>query len=321
MKRAFGNNRRMGGGGGMMRKAIGRAVGVNNGGVQEPVTTRPNNSKAINSVLSLSTCSSNASSVAATGGANHQISPLSYHSHNNSSSYFDSSNDLWDWETIDDGFEDDGIGHGGDRFVFGPVPSKDEVEDAVSSIHHFLGPASYYQLMGHGFSSESETSSPPSSEHDWLEPSLPLANTSMHQGGVVDAFRLLQTQPSIQRAVVSLSTDKAVWDAVLNNNVVRELRDTYEAENKLEKIDGTSGTDAKSVLSWILDNSKATLMEIIKMLTDVFQPSEMEKDKVREAEAETTTTARRDEFQERLKSSLLLSIVVLLIVVMTRARA
>lgn len=29
--------------------------------------------------------------------------------------------------------------------------------------------------------------------------------------------------------VVSLSSDKAVWDAVLNNEVVRELRESYAA--------------------------------------------------------------------------------------------
>jgi hypothetical protein len=36
-------------------------------------------------------------------------------------------------------------------------------------------------------------------------------------------------QLSAQKMVVSLSSDKAVWDAVLNNAVVRELRETYYA--------------------------------------------------------------------------------------------
>lgn len=34
---------------------------------------------------------------------------------------------------------------------------------------------------------------------------------------------------SAQRMVMSLSSDKAVWDAVMNNEVVRELRETYYA--------------------------------------------------------------------------------------------
>ncbi|KAK1388231.1 hypothetical protein POM88_016409 [Heracleum sosnowskyi] len=34
------------------------------------------------------------------------------------------------------------------------------------------------------------------------------------------------TEPAIQRMVVALSSDKAVWDAVMNNDVVRELRDS-----------------------------------------------------------------------------------------------
>lgn len=33
--------------------------------------------------------------------------------------------------------------------------------------------------------------------------------------------------PTSQRMVVSLSSDKAVWDAVLNNEAVREIRDSY----------------------------------------------------------------------------------------------
>lgn len=31
----------------------------------------------------------------------------------------------------------------------------------------------------------------------------------------------------MQRMVISLSSDKAVWEAVMNNEVVREIRDLY----------------------------------------------------------------------------------------------
>jgi len=31
----------------------------------------------------------------------------------------------------------------------------------------------------------------------------------------------------MQKMVVSLSSDKAVWEAVMNNDVVREIRDLY----------------------------------------------------------------------------------------------
>lgn len=33
----------------------------------------------------------------------------------------------------------------------------------------------------------------------------------------------------VQRMVLSLSSDKTVWDAVMNNEVVRELRESYYA--------------------------------------------------------------------------------------------
>lgn len=33
----------------------------------------------------------------------------------------------------------------------------------------------------------------------------------------------------MQRMVISLSSDKAVWDAVLNNEVVRELKESLDA--------------------------------------------------------------------------------------------
>lgn len=33
----------------------------------------------------------------------------------------------------------------------------------------------------------------------------------------------------MQRMVLSLSSDKTVWDAVMNNEVVRELRESYYA--------------------------------------------------------------------------------------------
>ncbi|KAF5187931.1 transmembrane protein [Thalictrum thalictroides] len=198
----------------------------------------------------------------------------------------------------------------------------------------FLGPASYSQFLEDGSNlgsekdSSNQTSSPSSSvrrvpsygsELDWIEPSLRYSNSRIHQlqgyerARVHEAFTLLQNEPSVQRVVVSLSTDRAVWDAVLNNDVVRELRDTYAAENSIAPSPDENPAGAKSILSWILDNTKAKLIELMstvtKLLTEVFQPSQMEKD----------TPRTTDVFQERLKSSLLLSIVVLLIVVMTRA--
>ncbi|KAM1457567.1 hypothetical protein ACFX13_035585 [Malus domestica] len=46
---------------------------------------------------------------------------------------------------------------------------------------------------------------------------------------VYDAFHLLQTESSMQRMVMTLSSDIAVWDAVRNNEVVRELHESFYA--------------------------------------------------------------------------------------------
>ncbi|PRQ32438.1 hypothetical protein RchiOBHm_Chr5g0046391 [Rosa chinensis] len=63
-----------------------------------------------------------------------------------------------------------------------------------------------------------------------MEPYVYLCN-SQPQGRqrVYEAFSLLQNESSVQRIVVSLSSDRAVWDAVMNNEVVRELRESFYA--------------------------------------------------------------------------------------------
>ncbi|KAI3514725.1 hypothetical protein L1887_13374 [Cichorium endivia] len=72
------------------------------------------------------------------------------------------------------------------------------------------------------------TSSNDGWEVDWSEPS-PSMLVSRGSESVHDAFHLLQTEPSVKRMMVSLSSDKSVWDAVMNNEAVRQLRDSaYE---------------------------------------------------------------------------------------------
>ncbi|KAI4992217.1 hypothetical protein ZWY2020_046709 [Hordeum vulgare] len=44
---------------------------------------------------------------------------------------------------------------------------------------------------------------------------------------VLDAFRLLQRDPNVQKMVMSLSCDRTVWDVVMNNEAVREFRRSF----------------------------------------------------------------------------------------------
>ncbi|KAI5011491.1 hypothetical protein ZWY2020_013628 [Hordeum vulgare] len=39
---------------------------------------------------------------------------------------------------------------------------------------------------------------------------------------------LLQEDASVQKMVMALSTDKAVWDAVMNNEVVQEFKKSFQ---------------------------------------------------------------------------------------------
>ncbi|URE06475.1 hypothetical protein MUK42_27360 [Musa troglodytarum] len=69
------------------------------------------------------------------------------------------------------------------------------------------------------------------SESDWIEPAMHLFSSNSSQSKqcekVYDAFNLLKISPSIQRMVVSLSSDKAMWDAVMKKEAVQELKKCF----------------------------------------------------------------------------------------------
>lgn len=261
--------------------------------------------------------------------------PVSWTFSSSSSSVSDEFDDQW--ECIDHGVFQESEDYGEDHFVFGSAPSVDEVQHAVSSLQQVLEPVSYSQLLkdraaydsdkdvaNHIYSPTKLIRKIPSvgSEVDWMEPSLQPWNSRFlkPQGSdrVCSALHLLQTEPAVQRMVVALSSDKAVWDAVMNNDVVRELRDSFVKVDKNvgESVDLDKGSDdpesAAGLLSYIFSNTKAKVMDVIDKITGVinklFLPPESEK-----------TGKSTDLFEDRLRTSLLLSVVVLLVVVVTRA--
>nr|XP_010318167.1 uncharacterized protein LOC101263682 isoform X3 [Solanum lycopersicum] len=163
---------------------------------------------------------------------------------------------------------------------------------------------------------------------DWIEPSIHICNSKLLQSygsnRVYDAFYLLQTEPSIQKMVISLSSDKAVWDAVLNNEAVREIRDSLkqvdaadnglQAGNSEEGLDKSDSDGTVDIIGWIILNTKEKVLEIVEKIIDFvnewFQPPEEEK----------TSNGDTDPFEEKLRTSFFLSIVVLLVVVVARAQ-
>ncbi|KAF7147482.1 hypothetical protein RHSIM_Rhsim03G0165400 [Rhododendron simsii] len=241
--------------------------------------------------------------------------------------------DEFEWVSVD-GAEDETLSSYGfnDDFVFRPVPSKDEVQNAVLSIQQVLDPTSFAKFIKGRLPNNSdndvaeEIASPRMNrvssvgqELDWIEPSFHLCNPRMLQyrgyDRVYNAFHLLLTDPSMQRMVMSLSSDKAVWDAVLNNEVVRELRESLiKAEGSVPKhqSDRSDGSNAASdILNWIFNNTKAEVLKLMekitKLVNGLFQPREDE-----------TTGGATEPIGGKLQTSLMLTIVVLLIVVVTR---
>ncbi|KAM0844434.1 hypothetical protein ACQ4PT_057070 [Festuca glaucescens] len=103
---------------------------------------------------------------------------------------------------------------------------------------------------------------------DCMEPAaLALNSTALvtrdHQN-VLDAFQLLQEDSSVQKMVMALSTDKAVWDAVMNNDVVQEFKksfqDAKETDNK-----GCS-TTPPGMMKWVLENTQAKIEEFLEKI-------------------------------------------------------
>ncbi|KAG6425434.1 hypothetical protein SASPL_115869 [Salvia splendens] len=182
-------------------------------------------------------------------------------------------------------------------------------------------------------------------EIEWFEPSHNHYSTKEMQrcprnDVVNDAFHLLETEPCVQRMVVSLSSDKAVWDAVMNNEVVKELRGSMHRGSSTlatsgcdesffalcwrvacyrsllvlvsslvsESSDGPSGDEDGNMISWVVKFAKAKIMQVMDLITklvgNVFQGDKK----------------GDNGLDEKVKSSLLLSILVLAVVILARAK-
>ncbi|CAN1290868.1 hypothetical protein LINPERPRIM_LOCUS20891, partial [Linum perenne] len=118
-----------------------------------------------------------------------------------------------------------------DDFGFGSAPSADEVNSAVNQLTQFVGSGRYNRLIRDKYSDD-EMENPTAFELYWKEPFSPQfyrARALQPYGSeaVHRAFHLLQSDQSVQRMVTSLSSDAAIWDAVMNNEVVRELSQAY----------------------------------------------------------------------------------------------
>lgn len=233
--------RRSGGmGGAKVLRAVGRAVGSGVAGVKDAVSATAGGRAA--RVVPLASYSGSSGSVvaAANGGSSMCLC------------------DGEEW--VEMGKEEIVDSEEFERFVFGPVPSKQEAEEAISTIHQMFVPLSLAEQIENFPPEQLEVkdkavistsifprSLSTGSQSDWIEPAMYLysskARHSQEREKVLDAFRLLQINPSVQKVVVSLSSDSAVWDAVMKNEVVQEFKRSLYV-----KVSHKTQTKAKAIM-------------------------------------------------------------------------
>ncbi|PWZ20290.1 hypothetical protein Zm00014a_030903 [Zea mays] len=157
------------------------------------------------------------------------------------------------------------------RVVFWSPPTIDEVTGAVTSIQQvFENPlgldSDTTDRQTTLLSASGHSSGNSSGSDDWIEPAAYVLNStallSREHRNVVDAFRLLQKDPTVQKMVMSLSCDKAVWNAVMNNEAVQDFRRSLHDGKENDRNENTGGP--AEVLKWILESAQAKIVEFLE---------------------------------------------------------
>lgn len=141
----------------------------------------------------------------------------------------------------------------------------------------------------------------------------PSTLTSSGWGRVWRALHLLQTEPAIKKLVISVVLDKAFWSAIMNNQSVKKFQELLLSDETSspriceEELDW--GTDN---LGWLLDILKDKIMALVEkfklLLIAAFQPSQ------------PVAPEAAAELDEKIGSSLLLSVLIILVIVLARVR-
>lgn len=194
---------------------------------------------------------------------------------------------------------------------FGPVPSRVEVESAILELQRFMSglPTTKSQVEG---------------VHGQVHPHHSKMLQSAGFTKFSEAFAMMQAEPPLQNLVVSISCDKAVWEAILSNEAVHDLQWSLAAGN-CEEIQvlsnacneekkvryGEEAELAELILRWIMDFTKSKIVELVEnfvsLINEVFRPA-------------PNVRPSSDMLDEKVRSSLLLSVVILLVVVVARGQ-
>lgn len=202
------------------------------------------------------------------------------------------------------------------RVVFWSPPTIDEVTGAVTSIQ---------EVFENSFSADSDiankqallstsghSSGNSSGSDDWIEPAAYVLNStallSREHRNVLDAFRLLQKDPSVQKMVMSLSCDKAVWNAVMNNEAVQDFRRSLHDGKEIDRKGDTGGP--AEVLKWILVSAQAKIVEFLenmmKIVNMLIHPQDDEE--------------KPDPYSDAVKVSFMLTVFVFIVVAIARIK-
>jgi len=90
---------------------------------------------------------------------------------------------------------------------------------------------------------------------------------------VREAFHLLKNNPAVQRMVMSVASDKAVWDALLKNEKVHEFRQSFQ-QGELKMLETSKDSDKSAFhqenpFFQAIENIKTKVMEFTEKTTEV----------------------------------------------------
>uniref|UniRef100_A0A0A9DSM5 Uncharacterized protein n=1 Tax=Arundo donax TaxID=35708 RepID=A0A0A9DSM5_ARUDO len=121
---------------------------------------------------------------------------------------------------------------------------------------------------------------------------------------VLDAFHLLQEDPKVQKMVMALSADQAVWNAVMNNEVVQEYMRSFQGDKETD-LKGSSTTPPR-VMKWVLGNTQAKIKEFLEQILRVVNMLFLAEDKI------------YDVYDDVVRMSFMLSVFVFIVVTIAR---
>lgn len=169
----------------------------------------------------------------------------------------------------------------------------------------------------------------PSSEFEEEPPSQQVATTSPKapeapSSAMLEAFHQFQHNPQVQGMVVSLATDKGVWDAVLANEKIKEFRRNFTAPSSEDSLGGAMDQKVKgyrkntNVFSRLFWKSKKAFADFISnfqdFVTSLFETAEKKG-------PGNSNNEKTNFFERSVKACMMLAVLVLAIVVFKRSAA